>query len=129
METIAANIESLYEKAKSYAEVNVELAKLTAIDKTADVVSSLLARLLVIMVVALFVLFLSISLGLFLGEQLDSPYLGFLAVSGLYLVFALLFHFRRDQIVKVPLTNVIIAKLLKSKTSTNESKETQNGSL
>lgn len=129
METIAANIESLYEKAKSYAEVNVELAKLTAIDKTADVVSSLLARLLVIMVVALFVLFLSISMGLFLGEQLDSPYLGFLAVSGLYLVFALLFHFRRDQIVKVPLTNVIIAKLLKSKTSTNESKETQNGSL
>lgn len=129
METIAANIESLYEKAKSYAEVNVELAKLTAIDKTADVVSSLLARLLVIMVVALFVLFLSISMGLFLGEQLDSPYLGFLAVSGLYLVFALLFHFRRDQIVKVPLTNVIIAKLLKSKTSTNESKETKNGSL
>ncbi|AWG21606.1 hypothetical protein FFWV33_08700 [Flavobacterium faecale] len=129
METIAANIESLYEKAKSYAEVNVELIKLTAIDKTADVVSSLLARLLVILVVAMFVLFLSISMGLFLGDVLDSPYLGFLAVAGFYLVFALLFHFRRDQIVKVPLTNVIIAKLLKSKTTTNNSKDTQNGSL
>ncbi|MCG9791186.1 hypothetical protein [Flavobacterium algicola] len=115
MEKLATNIELLFKKAKTFAEINLELIKLNAVDKVADVISSLLARLLVIMVVAMFLLFINITLGLYLGEVLGKDYLGFLAVSGIYLVLALLFHFRRDQVVKVPLTNVIIAKLLKTK--------------
>lgn len=122
MESIATNIESLYEKAKDYAEINIELAKLNAVDKAADVVSSLLARLLVIMVVAIFVLFLSITLSLYLGELLGKDYFGFLAVSGLYFLLALVLHYFRDYIIKTPLTNVVIAKLLKKKSVSNNSK-------
>ncbi|MCW2119995.1 hypothetical protein [Flavobacterium sp. 7A] len=129
MENIATNIELLYEKAKNYAEVNLELAKLNTIDKTADVVSSLLARLLVIMVVAMFLLFFNITIGLYLGEVLGTDYLGFLVVSSIYLILALILHFKRDSIIKVPLTNVIIAKLLKSKVVANNSKESTDGSL
>lgn len=129
METIATNIESLYEKAKDYAEINLELAKLNAVDKAADVVSSLLARLLVIMVVAIFVLFLSITLSLYLGELLGKDYFGFLFVSGLYLLLAIILHYFRDQIIKAPLTNVVIAKLLKKKKLSNNSKPNQDGVL
>jgi len=119
METIATNIELLYEKAKNYADINIELAKLNAIDKTADIVSSLLARLLVIMVVAIFVLFLSITLSFYLGDILGKSYFGFLVVSGFYLLLALILHYNRDTIIKVPLTNVVIAKLLKTKLVSN----------
>lgn len=130
METIATNIELLYEKAKDYAEINIELAKLNAVDKAADVVSSLLARLLVIMVVAIFVLFISIALSLYLGELLGKEYLGFLFVSGLYLITAIILHYFRDNIIKVPLTNIVIAKLLKSKSESNtNSKDNQDDIL
>lgn len=129
METIATNIESLYEKAKDYAEINLELAKLNAVDKAADVVSSLLARLLVIMVVAIFVLFLSITLSLYLGELLGKDYFGFLFVSLLYLLLAIILHYYRDQIIKAPLTNVVIAKLLKKKSLSNNTKPNQDGIL
>lgn len=129
METIATNMELLYEKAKDYAEINLELAKLNAVDKTADIVSSLLARLLVIMVVAIFVLFLSLSLSLYLGELLGKEYLGFLVVSGFYLILAIMLHYNRDKIIKEPLTNVVIAKLLKTKSVSNNSKANQDGVL
>ncbi|MES2240047.1 MAG: hypothetical protein V4497_07280 [Bacteroidota bacterium] len=129
METIATNIELLYEKAKDYAEINIELAKLNAVDKTADMVSSLLARLLVIMVVAIFVLFLSIAFSLYLGELLGKEYLGFLVVSGAYLILAIILHYNRDKIIKAPLTNVVIAKLLKTKSVSNNSKAKQDGVL
>lgn len=129
METIATNIELLYEKAKNYAEVSIELVKLNAVDKTADIVSSLLARLLVIMVVAIFILFLSIALSLYLSELFGKDYLGFLGVSGFYLILALILHYQRDKLIKEPLTNVVIAKLLKSKSVSNDSKTNEDGDL
>lgn len=129
METIATNIELLYKKAKDYAEINIELAKLNAVDKTADVISSILARLVVIMIVAIFVLFFSIALSLYLGELLGQDYLGFLIVSGIYLVAAIILNYYRDKIIKEPLTNVVIAKLLKKKVISNHSKPNQDGSL
>lgn len=128
METIATNMELLYKKAKEYADINIELVKLNTIDKTADVVSSLLSRLLVIMIVAMFVLFLSVTLSLYLGELLGKDYLGFLCVTAGYFILALIIHLKRDYIIKVRLTNLIIAKLLKSKSASN-SKDKKNGIL
>lgn len=121
MDTIATNIELLYDKAKNYAEINIELVKLYAIDKAADVVSSILARLVIIMGVAMVVLFVNISLSLYLGELLGSDYLGFLVVSGIYLVLTVIFSYNRDKIIKTPITNLIIAKLLKTKPRSNNS--------
>ncbi|WP_445731410.1 hypothetical protein [Mariniflexile sp.] len=129
MDTIATNIELLYEKAKSYAEINIELVKLNAIDKTSDIVSSVLARLLVIMVVAMFFLFVNIALSLYLGELLGKYYLGFLLVSGIYLIVALILHYNRDKIIKVPITNLVIAKLLKTKSVPTSSKAAPDESL
>ncbi len=129
METIATNIELLYEKAKDYAEINLELIKLNTVDKTADVVSSLLARLVVVMIVAMFLFFLSITASLYLGEILGKLYLGFLVVSGVYLLAGLILHYNRDKFIKEPLTNVIIAKLLKNKVHSNTNKDDQDANL
>ena len=70
MDNIATNAEMLYEKAKSYTETSLELFKLNAIDKTADIVSSLISRLALVLVVAMFTLFVNIALSLFLGKNL-----------------------------------------------------------
>ena len=129
MDNIATNIELLYEKAKDYAEINVELVKLQAIDKTADVVSSLLVRLIIFLGVAMFLLFVNIGLSLYLGELLGKDYLGFLLVSCIYLLVTIIVSVSREKIIKVPITNLIIMKLLKKKTRSNHIKTEAHGVL
>ncbi|MFC4740988.1 hypothetical protein ACFO3U_13375 [Flavobacterium ponti] len=129
MDNIATNMEALYEKAKEYVDLNIELFRLNAIDKAADVLSSLFARLILIMVVAMFTLFINIALSLYIGKQLGEMYLGFLIVSGIYLVLSILVYYFSDKMLKLPLTNLVIAKLLKTKAKRNKSNTPNNETI
>jgi uncharacterized membrane protein len=73
------------------------------------------------MVVAMFTLFINIALSLFIGNLLGEYYLGFLIVSGVYLILSLVIYFYSDKMIKIPLTNLVIAKLLKTKIKKNSS--------
>ncbi|MFD0991499.1 hypothetical protein ACFQ1R_15475 [Mariniflexile jejuense] len=117
VENMATSVDKLYEKAKKYTETSTELLALKAVDKSADVLSSLTAIILIVIVVAMFTLFINIGLGLFIGKLLNQYYLGFFIVSAFYLVLALLLYVYRVELIKSPVTNLIIVKLLKSKHS------------
>lgn len=126
MDNIATNMELLYQKTKEYTETSIELFRLNAIDRTADVVSSLFARLVLILIVAMFTLFINIALSLYIGKILGEMYLGFLIVSGVYLILSIIVFYFNNKLLKIPLTNLIIAKLLKKKikkTNSNTSKD------
>ncbi|MEN3322853.1 hypothetical protein VP395_03880 [Mariniflexile soesokkakense] len=114
---MAKSIDMLYEKAKKYTETSAELFALNTVDKTADVLSSLTSIVLIVIVVTMFTLFVNVGLSLFIGNLLDEYYLGFFIVSGFYLVLALVLYKFKDKIIKMPVANLIIAKLLKSKNS------------
>lgn len=129
MDTITANIELLYKKAKEYADINIELIRLNSIDKIADVLSSLVSRIVIFMFVVMFVLMINIALSLYLGELLGKDYLGYLVVSVIYLFLIIVINYNKDKIIKTPITNMVIAKLLKSKSMSNSSKTTQDGIL
>ena len=122
MDTITTNIELLYKKAKDYADINIELLKLNSIDKTADVLSSLLSRMIIFMFVVMFILLVNIALSLYIGDLLGKEYLGYAVVAALYLVFIIVINYYRDKLIKMPLTNLVIAKLLKKKSASNNSK-------
>ena len=126
MDNIATNVEQLYQKAKEYTETSIELFRLNAIDKTADVVSSLFARLALLMVVAMFTLFINIALSLYIGKLLGEMYLGFLIVSGFYLVLSIVIFYYSEKLIKIPLTNLVIAKLLKTKVKRTNSNTIDN---
>ncbi len=126
MDNIATNIEMLYQKAKEYTETSIELLRLNAIDKTADIVSSLFARLALIMLVAMFTLFINIALSLFIGQLLNEMYLGFLIVSGFYLILAVIVFYFNDKLLKIPITNLVIAKLLKTKDKKHNQKNAKD---
>ncbi|CAM3601374.1 hypothetical protein FLGE108171_05300 [Flavobacterium gelidilacus] len=119
MDNIATNMEQLYQKAKDYTEISIELFRLNAIDKTADLVSSLLSRFILAMFVTMFTLFVNIALSLYIGKLLEETYLGFLIVSGIYLVLSIVILLYSDKLLKKPLTNLVIAKLLKTKDKRN----------
>ncbi|WP_044639410.1 hypothetical protein [Siansivirga zeaxanthinifaciens] len=120
METASKHIERLYEKAKNYTETSIELYRLNAIDKTASLVSSLTSRLLLVLVVSIFSLFVNIAISLYIGELLESSYLGFLIVSMFYLILAILIYFLSEKYIEAPISDLVIAKLLQKKSNKNE---------
>lgn len=116
METPASLVESLFEKAENYSKTTIELFKLNAIDKSADVVSSLVSRLAILMVVTLFILIINIGIALWLGDLLGKSYYGFFIVGAFYALIAILLHAYRHEWIKNPVSNTIISQMLKHKT-------------
>lgn len=115
MEKVATNMELLIEKAQDYTKTSIELLKLNAIDKTADITADITFRLAFGLVVAIFSLFINISISLYIGKLIGENYLGFLIVSGFYLILAIILFIFRSNLIKTPITNLVIKKLLETK--------------
>lgn len=109
-------IATLFERAEDYGKTTLNLLKLNAIDKSADVASSLVSRLAVIMTVVLSVLIISIGTALWLGKLLGDAFYGFFIVGGFYALLAILLQVFRHQWLKYPVSNSIIKQMLKQKT-------------
>jgi hypothetical protein len=108
-------IETLIDKAENYARTTIELGKLQAVDKSADLLSSAAAGIVISVVVGMFLMLLNIGVAFYIGEMLGSIAYGFFAVSGFYLVVALLVIAFKNQLVKLPISNAIITGILTPK--------------
>lgn len=115
MTDTATPIEMLFERAENYSKTTLELYKLQAIDKSADVVSSLVSRLAVFMGVALSIFIINIGFALWIGKLLDNTYYGFFIIGGFYAFVAILIHAFRHTLIKYPVSNSIITQMLKQK--------------
>lgn len=112
METFAKNKDLLFDKVEKYANTSIDILKLNAVEKSADVLSSLTSSIVVFIIFAMFTLFVNIGVSLFIGKMLEEYYLGFLIVSIFYLIVGLLVYYNRTKLMKTPLSNMIIVKLL-----------------
>lgn len=108
-------IEALFEKAEDYSKTTLELFKLNAIDKTAEIVSSLAVRLVILLAVVLFVLVLNIGLALWIGELLGKTYYGFFVIAAFYAFITILLYAFRNRWIRYPVSNAIITQMLKKK--------------
>jgi hypothetical protein len=113
MESSSGLVETLFERAEEYSNTTVELIKLNAIRKSADVASSLIARLAILLIVALCILIISIGVALYLGGLLGKAYDGFFIIGALYGLIGILLHAFRQQWIKYPICDSIIKQLLK----------------
>jgi hypothetical protein len=109
------SIEILFEKAANYSKTSLELFKLNAIDKSADIVSSLVTLAVLAIIVSLFTLIINIGIALWIGELLGKPFYGFFVVAFFYAIIGILIFIFRDQWIKYPVNNSIIIKMLKHK--------------
>lgn len=113
MEDNAKLLESLLERASEYGETRFELFKLKALDKTSDVVSSLVPHSVVFVLIASFILFLNIGLAFWLGGILGKIYLGFFLVAAFYVTTGLIVHFFMHKWLKKLVSNYFIRQALK----------------
>ncbi|MEZ7498567.1 hypothetical protein QO200_07420 [Flavobacterium sp. Arc3] len=115
MSSKATTIEILFEKVEDYTRTTVELAKLNVIDTSADVLSSMISRLTIAIVFAMFLLLLNLGLSFWIGELLGNFYFGFFIMAALYLILSIVLYYYKDQWIKMPVSNFIITKMLKHK--------------
>lgn len=112
METQSNTIEMLVESVEQYGKTNIELYRLKAISKSADILSSLAVRITVIVFFALFFFILNIGIALWIGDLLNKYYYGFFIVASFYALAGFVFYAFRDKWIKTPLKNSIIIQAL-----------------
>ncbi|HTB51818.1 MAG TPA: hypothetical protein VK718_03510 [Ferruginibacter sp.] len=113
MENQHSHIESLFEKTGEYFETKAELFKLRAADKSSDLISSVLSRLIIAFFISSCFLLVNIGLAILIGNSLGELYYGFFIVAGFYLVIIALLYSLRNKWLKVPISNLIIKNIFK----------------
>jgi hypothetical protein len=113
MEDNAKMIETLFEKATDFGKTSFELAKLKAIDKTSDIVSSVIPHTAVIVLFTSFMLFLNLGIAFWLGEIIGQIFFGFFIVAGFYILAGIVLHFFMHDWLKNKIYNYFIKQALK----------------
>ncbi len=113
MQSTIKHIEDFVSKAGDLAETKVELWKLRAAGKISETASSLISKMAIILFIGAAVTILSIGLALWIGSEMGNFSYGFFIVGGFYALVGLLFFIFRKNLIKGPLRNMIIQKILK----------------
>ncbi|HZK97939.1 MAG TPA: phage holin family protein [Prolixibacteraceae bacterium] len=113
MEDKSTPVEVLLERAQAYTKTSIELFKLKATDKFAELTSNLASGFAILVILVLFFVNLNIAIALLIGDVLGKAWLGFILVSGLYACIGLFIYIFRNKWIKVPVSNSIIEQLLK----------------
>lgn len=106
-------IKSLIDKSKDYLETQIELTKMKTVDRSADILSSVIVIISLIFLGSLFIIFISIALALMIGQWLGATHYGFLIMGGFYALLLLVIYLRRGKWIKTPIANGLIHKMLK----------------
>jgi hypothetical protein len=115
MENCSQSIEKLISKVETYSKTTFEICKYNTIYRSADLFSSIAVRLVLLGVFVLFSLFLNIGIALLIGEYLGQFYYGFFIMAVFYLIVGFIFILFQQELIKNPVCNFIIKKILNKK--------------
>ena len=106
-------LELLLERATDYGKTSVELVKLKALDKTADLVSSIIPFSVFILLISTFLIFLNLGIAFWLGEILGKVFYGFFIVAGFYILAGLIIRIFLNKWIKRLVGDYFIKRILK----------------
>lgn len=113
MEENGKLLESLLEKASEYGKTSFELAKLKALEKTTDIVSSFIPSTIVFLLIAIFFLFINLGLAFWLGDILGKSFYGFFILSAFYILAGCVIHFFLHKSIKKLTADYFIKHILR----------------
>ena len=112
MEVEPALVEPIFliEKTEAYGKLSLELLKLKALDKTANISANIISRVFLAMILYLFIIMLNIAIALWLGSLLGKNYYGFFIVASCYGVIAVILLLTHS-IIKAHINDSIITEM------------------
>lgn len=105
-------IGSLFETAGDYLETRVDLLKLKTVDKSSDVISSVVSNIVIMLIISFGVFILNIGISIWLGTVLGEIWYGFFIVGGFYVLLAVILFIFRNKWLKGPVNDLIVKKML-----------------
>lgn len=121
MEDQELDVKKIITKVKEYAEVRKELAVLSAVEKGSQLVANFLTDGLVLIFLVLTVLFGSLALGFYLSDVIGNSYAGFLIVTGIYFLLAVIVYMIKDKYLEKSIINAVIKRFFRDRNDLNES--------
>lgn len=103
---------SLIDIATDYGETSIELVKLKVLDKTTDIVSSLIPLFIVVVFILSFLLFLNLGIAFWLGDIIGKTVYGFLVVAGFYIIAAIFLRLFLYKWIKKLVGDYLVKRLL-----------------
>lgn len=100
----------LFEKTEQYCRTSFELIKLKSLNKSSDVLSTLISKTCLIIFFLMFLMTLSIAFALWASEFLGKIYYGFFVIALFYALAAILI-FLIHPVIKSRLKNAIIKQM------------------
>ena len=95
------SISKLKETISDYIRVKIELLKLDLTEHLANILSQVIAYIVILIMASLVIAFLSMGAANYFNERLGSAYLGQLFVAGFYLfILLIIFYFLRSGKLK-----------------------------
>jgi len=113
MEDIKNSLDSLLDSAEEYGKTSIELFKLKALDKTSDVVSSIVSRAIAIFILFMFFLIITIGIAIWLGEIIGKYSYGFFIVAAFYGITGIILFFFMHKRIKILINTSIIKQIFK----------------
>ncbi len=106
-------LEDLLDSAEEYGKTSFELLKLKALEKSSDLVSSVIPHSVVLILISSFMLFFNLGLAFWLGEIMGRAFYGFFMVAAFYVILGIVLHFIMHKWIKKIVRNNIINQMLK----------------
>ena len=113
MQSPIDHIENLVSRVGDIAETKVELWKLRSVGKISETVSSLISIIAIVLFTVFAITIVSLGIAFWIGSQMGNISYGFFIVGGFYALVGLLVFVFRRKLIKTPLTNLIINKIIK----------------
>jgi hypothetical protein len=108
------HLSGIRKELEDYVGKRIELLKLELVERLSKCTSSIIVKLGLMYFLLLFLMFLSLAGGFYIGELLHSNALGFLIIAGFYLLLAFLLYIFRSYLVERPVIRSFIKLFFKS---------------
>ena len=108
--------EVLVDHLKKYIATNIEKVRLEFVERTAVIVAGLINQLVVGIVFLLFIVTVSIGLGIYLSTFFDNNFAGFFIVAGVYLLLGIIMLASGKKMIEEPSRDLLIKKILTKET-------------
>lgn len=120
MDDLKSKAEYYYEHIKGYVNTNLELFKLTLIEKSTLAFSSLISAIILLLFCFVIIILISIGLSMKFSEVFNSASTGYFLVALIHLIFVIALFIFRKKLLIIPIMNYFIGSIQNSLKSEDE---------
>ncbi|MFW6019208.1 MAG: hypothetical protein ACOCPM_01380 [Bacteroidales bacterium] len=103
----------MLKKLENYISSRILLLKIEGTEKISKTLAVLLKRIVLLMFLSSFIFFLSVAIGLYIGDIYNSYIIGFSCVAGIHLLLLLMLYLLRKPLLERPVKNEIVRTAFK----------------